>query len=169
MCVAWSLCGATGGRGGLYLRARILHAVSSPARVLIIGGKEAHALRSRFEKSGYQVILAPDAEAGVDEVRRAPPDAVVVAGAQARVESALTRLKQEPALARVPLLGRPTGRRPSASRLEPDARSGSDDELVQKLEASLKARAQLAQEAVGRRRSGALLDLVQAVSLAVEP
>jgi two-component system, sensor histidine kinase ChiS len=143
--------------------------VSSPARVLIIGGKEAHALRSRFEKSGYQVILAPDAEAGVDEVRRAAPDAVVVAGAPARVDAALTRLKAEPALARVPVLGRAAGKKSAAARTDHESRAGTDEELVARLEASLKARAQLALEAAGRRRSSALLDLVQAVSLAVEP
>jgi two-component system, sensor histidine kinase ChiS len=143
--------------------------VSSPARVLIVGGKAATALRSRFEKSGYQVILAPDAEAGAAEVRRAAPDAVVVAGSPNLVDLALTRLKEEPALARVPVLGRPSGRRTAKNRLEPDARAGTDEELVQKLEASLKARAQLALEAVARRRSAALLELVHAVSLAVEP
>lgn len=143
--------------------------MSSPARVLIIGGKEAHALRARFEKSGYQVILAPDAESGVVEVRRATPDAVVVAGAQARVDDTLTRLKEEPALARVPVLGRSTGRRSSARARAPGARPAGDDDLVAQLESSLKAGALLAQEALSRRRSSALLDLVQAVSLAVEP
>lgn len=145
--------------------------MSSSARVLIIGGKEAQALRNRFEKSGYQVSIAPDAELALAEVRKRAPDAVVVAGGPLRVQAAVVRLREEPALARVPVLARAGGRNEPAPRAPKglELRVRSDDELVARLEASLKAREQLEAEAKGRRRSAALLDLVQAVSLAVEP